>query len=111
MEPEAEKVVKELCLVCSCEVSGGSAICDSCQGRYVCLLCGEELSRLEVEAGFAVCDSCRGYYFPERRIYYRPDGLSGPAVVIKCVRKKPRRLARIETPDLWIPMGGCFDFF
>jgi len=72
----------------------------------ICIMCGVEMGQLDERGGKAVCESCEGYYFPERRVYCRRDDELGPEVIIKCVRKKPRRLARVKTPELWVPKAG-----
>ena len=77
--------------------------------KYICLMCKVELTVADVRAGFAVCESCRGYYFPERRVYHWPYGESGPAIVIRCERRKPQRLAIIDAPELWISKAGNSD--
>ena len=70
------------------------------------MLCGVEIGELGERGDKAVCGSCEGYYFPERRIHFKRDDELGPEVIIRCVRKKPRRLARIKTPELWVPKAG-----
>lgn len=72
----------------------------------ICILCGVEIGELDERGDKAVCDSCDGYYFPERRIYYRRDDELGPEVIIRTIRKKPRRLARVDTPELWLSKSG-----
>ena len=111
MEPGNVEVVAKICLVCGLdlsveEVKAGWAVCEGCQGYTVCLMCGVRLSKVEEAAGLAVCGSCEGYYFPERLVYYVPEGEGRPAVFIRCVRKKPRRLAKVKTPELWISRAG-----
>ncbi len=79
-------------------------------GKYkitkMCMMCGVELGELEERGDKAVCESCEGYYFPEPHVYFRGDDELGPEVIIRCIRKKPRRLARVKTPELWVPKTG-----
>ena len=85
---------------------------DKTDMRIICLMCKTELTDREMASGFGVCDSCRLYYFPEKKIYYRADGQPGPEIIVGCDRPQaPKRLAKIKTPPLWIPMTGCFDLY
>lgn len=103
---------------------------------FVCLLCGHALEDVDHPEQYGVCRFCREHYYPGRKPLYAKESEPEPSLqglpagrlsYLKQVPKeevvsledtvpirrghKPTRLARINTPDLWIPMDGVFDFY
>lgn len=103
---------------------------------FVCLLCGHALEDADQPEQYGVCRFCREAYYPGQKPLYAKEcepepGLNGlPAGRLSHLRQmpkeevvsledtvpvrrghKPKRLARVNTPDLWIPMDGVFGFY